>query len=75
MRGELTFSHSAALSQHLPEGKNANHEEMESTNNEHLGFYRPDGSLIVEYNTQERSVHVKSVAVPDEPQLLEFVHE
>ena len=33
------------------------------------------GALIVEDNTQERTVDVKAAVVPDETQFLEFVHE
>ena len=39
------------------------------------GLYRPDASLIVEDNTQERAVNVKPAICMNEAQFLEFVHE
>ena len=38
-------------------------------------LHLPDASLIVEDNTQERTVDVKPAIVLDEAQFLEFVHE
>ena len=58
-----------------PEGFPAVGRDYPSKVNEFSGLYRPDVRLVVEDNTQERIVDVKPAIVPDETQLLEFVHE
>jgi hypothetical protein len=56
------------------EEEDANHEGKVPTMSTRR-LYRPNVSLIVEDNTQERTVDVQPAVVLNEAQLLEFVHE